>query len=79
MFVRVDEFAKMLGVTDQTVRKWLRDGTIEGKQIGRRRFIPIETVAVTLGTTVEKVREELVDAEDETRDEDRPALRLVAA
>ena len=37
---QVDEVAQILGITPFTVRKWLREGKIKGKKIGRPWMIP---------------------------------------
>lgn len=35
-----EEVAEMLGISAFTVRKWLRDGRIKGRKIGRTWFVP---------------------------------------
>lgn len=37
-----EEFAKAASVHPETVRRWLRDGTINGKKFGRKWRIPKE-------------------------------------
>lgn len=39
-FYTVDEFAKEARISTKTVRRWLKDGKIEGKQFGRIWRIP---------------------------------------
>jgi len=35
LFYTVEEAAQMLGIAEFTVRKWLRDGKLTGKRVGR--------------------------------------------
>ena len=38
-WVKTPEAARMLGVKVNTIRKWLKDGSLRGKKIGSRFFI----------------------------------------
>jgi excisionase family DNA binding protein len=53
-FVRVDEVAGMLGVTEQTIRNWIREGKVAARRFGRPHLIPIEEVARLLGKSPEE-------------------------
>ena len=50
-FYRVDEVARLFGVTDQTIRNWIREGKIKARRIGRPHMIPLAEVARLLGTS----------------------------
>ncbi len=50
-FYRVDEVAQLIGVTDQTIRNWIREGKIKAQRFGRPHLIPIEEVARLLNKT----------------------------
>lgn len=39
-FYTVEEFAREARISTKTVRRWLKDGKIEGKQFGRIWRIP---------------------------------------
>lgn len=43
-----DEFADRLCVPPTTVRRWLREGRIKGRKIGRRWFVPHSEVEKTI-------------------------------
>ena len=43
-----DEFAELLGVPPTTVRRWLREGRIRGRKIGRRWFVPHSELEKTI-------------------------------
>ena len=43
-----DEFAEVLGVPPTTVRRWLREGRIRGRKIGRRWFVPHSELEITI-------------------------------
>lgn len=38
-WITTPEAARMLGVTTQTIRKWIKQGSLEGKKIGSRFFV----------------------------------------
>ena len=50
-FCRVDEVARLLGVTEQTVRNWIREGKIKAQRFGRPHLIPISEAARLLSKT----------------------------
>lgn len=54
-FCRVDEVASLLGVTDQTIRNWIREGKIASQRIGRPHLIPLVEVARLLDKTLDEV------------------------
>lgn len=56
-FCRVDEVAQLVGVTEQTIRNWIREGKIKAQRFGRPHLIPISEVARLLGTTPEEATE----------------------
>jgi excisionase family DNA binding protein len=43
-----DEFADRLRVPPTTVRRWLREGRIKGRKIGRRWFVPHSEIEKTI-------------------------------
>lgn len=43
-----DEFADRLKVPPTTVRRWLREGRIKGRKIGRRWFVPHSEIEKTI-------------------------------
>ena len=45
----VAETAEFLGVAEETVRKWLKDGRLEGGRIGRVWLVDTESVMRKLG------------------------------
>lgn len=47
-FYSVEEAAKMLGVSEYTIRRWLKDGKLDGKRIGRFWRISKESVESVL-------------------------------
>jgi excisionase family DNA binding protein len=53
-FCRVDEVAGLLGVTEQTIRNWIREGKIKARRFGRPHLIPIEEAARLLDKTPEE-------------------------
>jgi excisionase family DNA binding protein len=53
-FCRVDEVASLLGVTEQTIRNWIREGKIKSRRFGRPHLIPIEEAARLLDKTLEE-------------------------
>jgi excisionase family DNA binding protein len=46
-FLTVPDVAKKLGIADETVRRWLRDGRLEGVMLGRRAGWRIRPESVT--------------------------------
>lgn len=54
-FYRVEEVARLVGVTDQTIRNWIREGKIKAQRFGRPHLIPVEEVARLLEKTPEEV------------------------
>jgi excisionase family DNA binding protein len=46
-FLTVPDVAKMLAVSEETVRRWLRDGRLDGVMIGRRAGWRIRPESVT--------------------------------
>jgi excisionase family DNA binding protein len=42
----VPEVAELLGVTDETIRRWLRDGRLEGVLLSRRAGWRVRSEAV---------------------------------
>lgn len=48
LFYTVEEAAQMLGIAEFTVRKWLRDGKLAGKRVGRFWRINKESVRSVL-------------------------------
>jgi len=54
-FCRVDEVANLIGVTEQTIRNWIREGKIKAQRFRRPHLIPIDEVARLLGRTPEEV------------------------
>lgn len=71
-FCRVDEVASLLGVTEQTVRNWIKDGKIKAQRFGRPHLIPISEVARLLG----KTQEETVSLLDQQRGPWSPTLAV---
>jgi excisionase family DNA binding protein len=63
-FFRVDDVARLLGVTPQTIRNWIREGKITAKRFGRPHLIPVGEVARLLGTTSEEAARLLESPED---------------
>lgn len=61
-FYRVDQVARLLGVTEQTIRNWIRDGKIQAQRFGRPHLIPIEEVARLIQKTPAEVAELLGDS-----------------
>lgn len=45
-FITIEEYAKITGVTRQTVRKWIKGGTIEAHQIIPRGRILINKLEI---------------------------------
>jgi excisionase family DNA binding protein len=66
LFYRVDEVARLIGVTDQTLRNWIREGKIQARRFGRPHMIPLEEVARLLG----KSPEETANLLEQTNEED---------
>ena len=62
-FCRVDEVAGLIGVTEQTIRNWIREGKIKAQRFGRPHLIPIDEVARLLQRTPEEVANLLEEAE----------------
>ena len=54
-FCRVDDVAQLIGVTEQTIRNWIREGKIKAQRFGRPHLIPIGEVARLLNRTPEEV------------------------
>jgi excisionase family DNA binding protein len=61
-FYRVDQVARLLGVTEQTIRNWIREGKIRAERFGRPHLIPIEEIARLIKKTPEEVAELLGDS-----------------
>ena len=40
----VEELAELMDATEDTVRRWIRDGKFKATKLGRRYFITAETV-----------------------------------
>ena len=40
LFMSVNEFAKVTGIPETRLRRWLREGKIKGKKISRTWLIP---------------------------------------
>lgn len=38
-YLTISEAAKELGVTRQTISRWIRDGKLEAEQVGREKLI----------------------------------------
>ena len=53
----VKEVAQKLGVSTVTIRKWIKEGKIRAKRIGRPWHIPDSAVRAALETGVEKNEE----------------------
>jgi len=53
-FARVEEVAALMGVTEQTIRNWIREGKIKAQRFGRPHLIPIGEVARLLGKSQEE-------------------------
>lgn len=43
-WITTPEAAKILGVTTQTIRKWVKQGSLDGKKIGSRFFVLKESL-----------------------------------
>lgn len=52
-FLRVEEVAKLLRTTTRTVYRWLNDGKIVGKKVGRSWRIPRQAVSDLAGEAME--------------------------
>ena len=48
LFYTVDEAANLLGVTIYTIRRWLKDGKLSGKRVGKFWRINKESVESVL-------------------------------
>ncbi len=66
LFYRVDEVARLLGVTDQTIRNWIREEKIRAQRFGRPHLIPLEEVARLTDKTPDEVAQ-LVESLDKSR------------
>jgi len=47
-YYTVEELAKLLKTTEYTIRKWLRDGELKGKKIGKFWYVSKEYIEKTL-------------------------------
>lgn len=43
-FMRIQDAARVLGLTRQTIHEWVRDERIKSKKMGKARLIPISEV-----------------------------------
>ena len=63
----VHETARLLGVSERTVRRWLRDGRLTGYRVGNRVRIPdraLREAARPYGTAMDEGLQTLPDGED---------------
>lgn len=45
----VEELAELLGVQERTIREYLRDGRLKGRKVGRRWYVPEESLRKYFG------------------------------
>ncbi len=74
-FYRVDEVARLLGVTDQTIRNWIREDKIASRRIGRPHMIPLAEIARLLGTSHEEAAK-LVEQQEDPEENFVPGLAV---
>jgi hypothetical protein len=82
VFMTTKDFAIKLGIQEQKVRRWLREGFIKGKKISRSWLVPITEIDRLSNEKAIENNESLtkdieVDVlEDEEPEEDGPRFRL---
>ena len=78
-YYRAEEVAQVLGVTDQTIRNWIREGKINAKRFGRPFMIPLAEVARLLDTTPAAAAALFEQAEAQENTEENRIPVIVAA
>ena len=51
-FITVTEAARLAGVATQTVYDWLNDGRVDGRDVGRARFVLLASLREHIGEDV---------------------------
>ena len=75
-FYRVTDVAPLLGVTEQTLRNWIREGKIAAKRFGRPHLIPLGEIARLLDRTPDEVAKLLEPNEPDIRAPNLQALAV---
>lgn len=56
-FLRPRQVAELLGLTERSVRRWIRDGTLPSRRLGGARFVARADLERLLGAPLEHAEE----------------------